>query len=233
MPATPLTATRAGSVRAINRDRRPLAAAVKAWKGGLAACVAGFYKAASGDPNEVVVGRFYESVDNSLGLAGAKSANIQFFRERHLMLVDNDASAPLLVANREQPCSFLDDHTATQVTPSSGSGATVYDVASDGVWIEFAHPSSPDDAGVPRIQSGTSTLIAGTKTITGVTLTASSRISVTMKDAGSGAITGFATFRVPAASRNTATGQFVVDAIDDSKAVIATAVCTFDYVILG
>jgi hypothetical protein len=54
-----------------------------------------------------------------------------------------------------------------------------------------------------------------------------------MKDPGAGAITGMAGFDVPVASRNTSTGQFVVNAIDDSKAVIATAVCTFDYLIIG
>ncbi len=233
MAATPLTKFRAGSVRAINRDTRPLAAGIKVWKGGLAACVAGFYQAASGDPAEVVVGRFYENKDNSAGGAGAKLANIQFFRERNLFLVDNDGAAPVVVANREQACSFLDDHTATLFAPGSGSGATVYDVTSEGVWIEFHHPASPDDAGVPRIQSGTSTLITGAKVVTGVVLTATSRIVVTMKDPGAGAITGMADFDVPNASRNVGAGSFLVNAIDDAKAVIATAVCTFDYLIIG
>lgn len=233
MAASPLAKARPGSVRSVNFDLRPLAAAVSVFKGGLAACVAGFYKPASGDPAEVVVGRFYENVDNSAGAAGDKSANVQFFRERNLMLVDNDGDAPVVVANREGPCSFLDDHSATLFATGKGSGATVYDVTSEGVWVEFPYPASPDDAGLPRIQSGTSTLIAGTKTITGVTLTAASRILVTMKDPGAGAITDMAGFRVPAASRNTGTGQFVVDAIDGAKAVINTAVCTFDYLIIG
>ena len=83
------------------------------------------------------------------------------------------------------------------------------------------------------MQAGTGTLAAGTVTISGVRLTASSRIIVTMKDAGAGAITGFADFEVPAASRNVGAGSFVVRAVDAAKAVIATAVCTFDYVIIG
>lgn len=234
MAAVPLTAARStGSVRAINRDRRPLAAAIKAWKGGLAACVAGYYKAASGDPDEVVVGRFHESVDNSAGAAGAKSADIQFFRERNLFLVDNDAVAPVVVANRENACSFLDDHTATLFAAGSGSGATVYDVTSEGVWIEFPHPASPDDAGVPRIQRGTTTLVTGTKTVTGVVLTATSRIQLTMKDPGAGALTTFIGLDAPAAGRNTGTGEFVINAIDNAKAVLATAIPTVDYLIVG
>lgn len=83
------------------------------------------------------------------------------------------------------------------------------------------------------MQAGTATLAAGTVTVTGVKLTASSRIILTMKDPGAGAITGLAELVAPAASRDTSAGSFVVNAIDAAKAVIATAVCTFDYLIVG
>lgn len=232
MSASPLAKTRPGSVRTVTFDKRPLAA-VKVWKGGLAACKAGFFQAASGDPDEVVVGRFYENVDNSAGSAGDKKANIQHFRERRVFLLDNDTGTAVVATDREHPCSLLDDHTATGFAPASGAGAIVYDVTSEGVWVELPFPASPDDAGLPRIQSGTTTLISGTKTVTGVTLTASSRIMLAMKDPGAGAITGFGALDAPAASRNTSTGQFVINAIDDAKAVIATAVCTVDYLIVG
>lgn len=233
MSATPLTAARtSGSIRTINRDKRPIAAA-KVWKGGLAACVAGFYQEASGDPAEVVVGRFFESVDNSAGAAGDKTANIQFFRERRLFLVDNDSGAPVVIANRELACSFLDDHTATLYAAGSGSGAIVYDVTSEGVWVEFAYPASPDDAGVPRIQKGTTLLVSGTKTVTGVVLTANSIITLSMRDPGAGALTTFIALDAPVAGRNTSTGQFVINAIDNAKAVLATAACTVDFTIVG
>lgn len=233
MSASPLAKPRTtGSVRAINFDTRPIAAA-KVWRGGLAACVAGFYQAASGDPSEVVVGRFYESVDNSSGAAGDKSANIQFFRERNLFLVDNDTVAPVVVANREQACSVLDDHTATLFAPGAGSGATVYDVTTEGVWIEFAFPASPDDAGVPRIQKGTTTLVAGTKSVTGVVLTANSIITLAMRDPGAGVLTTFIGLDAPVANRSTGAGSFTINAIDNAKATLATAVCTVDYTITG
>ena len=52
-----------------------------------------------------------------------------------------------------------------------------------------------------------------------------------MKDPGSGALTTFIALDVPAGSR---TGtQFVVNAIDNAKATLATAVCTFDWMIVG
>jgi hypothetical protein len=83
------------------------------------------------------------------------------------------------------------------------------------------------------IQSGTDTLASGTKLVA-ATITASSRIMVAMKDPGAGAITGFADLDVPVASRVVgAPGSFTVNAIDDAKATIATAVCTFDWIVIG
>lgn len=233
MAASPMAKARAKSVRAINTDKRPLTAAIKVWTNSLAACVAGYFQVASGDPAEVVVGYFTEDVDNSAGAAGAKLANIKFTRERNLFLVDNDVDAPCVVGDRETACSFLDDHTATLLTSAKGVGATIYDVTSEGVWVEFPFPSSPDDAGLPRIQKGTTTLVLGTKTVTGVVLTAGSNIQLTMRDPGAGALTTFIGFDAPVASRNTSTGQFVINAIDNAKAVLTTAICTVDYTITG
>jgi hypothetical protein len=58
-------------------------------------------------------------------------------------------------------------------------------------------------------------------------------ILLTMKDPGAGAITGFGALDAPAASRNVGAGSFVINAIDDSKAVINTAVSTVDYLVIG
>lgn len=80
-------------------------------------------------------------------------------------------------------------------------------------------------------ESGTGTLLAGSATITPIDLAANDRIFVTMKDPGAGAITGFASLNVPAASRIVG-GSFQVDAIDDAKAIIATAACTFDWLLV-
>lgn len=84
-----------------------------------------------------------------------------------------------------------------------------------------------------NLQAGTGTLAAGTLTVSGVTLTASSRILLTVKDPGAGVITGMAGLVAPAANRNVGAGSFVVNAIDDAKATITTAVCTFDWLIVG
>lgn len=85
-----------------------------------------------------------------------------------------------------------------------------------------------------RTKSGTATLVSGTVTISTATITANSRIVITMKDFGAGAITGLAALAVPVANRTPgAPGSFVVNAIDDAKALIATAACTFDWVVVG
>lgn len=85
-----------------------------------------------------------------------------------------------------------------------------------------------------NLQKGTGTLVAGVATIATATITAASTIQVTMRDPGAGAITGFADFSTPVADRVVgAPGSFKVYAIDGAKATIATAVCTFDWAVIG
>lgn len=89
--------------------------------------------------------------------------------------------------------------------------------------------SPADKTKLDTMQAGTGTLVAGTATVA-ANITALSRIVVSMKDPGAGAITGYAALKVPAAARVVgAPGSFDVTAIDDAKATIATAVCTFDW----
>lgn len=120
----------------------------------------------------------------------------------------------------------LDDHSLWRFdsgSTASAGDAVIVPTAGTGRWLLI----------VQRRQSGTATLAAGTVTISGVALTANSRIQLTMKDFGAGAITGFATLHAPSADRNVGAGTFVVNAIDDAKATIATAVCTFDWEVIG
>lgn len=224
--------------RRVTYDLRPLAAAAKVFRGGLAMVItsganAGFYTEGNTTDVGTVVGKWEEDVDNTSGGNGALKANIQFFHERVLEGLDNDTGTPVTNAMKEQACYLLDDHTVTGAANATPAGV-VYEVSADGkvVWVEGGH-SPPEVQQAPPIQTGTTTLVAGTKTITGVTLTANSRILMFMKDPGAGAITGLGSFDTPAASRNTSTGQFVVNAIDDSKAVITTAVCALDWMIVG
>ena len=142
---TALAKETTGSIRVVNKDKRPLAANVKAIKGGVVACnSAGYYCPSTGAATEVVVGaRFAETVDNTGGAAGAKSANVKFFRERTLLLQANDAGTPVAIAGRERAVYQLDDQTVTGNDTKSYSGVT-YDVTSEGVWVDYsAGPRGP------------------------------------------------------------------------------------------
>lgn len=236
---TALAAGRPSSVKTVTREVRPLAAGAKVWKGGLAIAITGvgstsrgYYKQGDATSVGIAVGRFYADADNTAGADGDVSVDIHFLQERSLLLLNNDGGTAVVVADRESGCYVFDDQTVSQVASAQSVAGVVYDVTSEGVWVEVG-ARLPVEQVFPRIQTGTSTLVAGTKSITGVQLTANSRIAITMKDPGAGAITGFGAFRTPAASRNVGAGSFVVDAIDDAKAVIATAVCTFDWMIIG
>lgn len=85
-------------------------------------------------------------------------------------------------------------------------------------------------------QAGTGTLAAGTLVVP-ATITAASKIQITMRDPGAGAIAAFAALDAPVAQRVVGVtglgGQFTVNAIDNTKATIATAVCTFDWEVRG
>lgn len=83
------------------------------------------------------------------------------------------------------------------------------------------------------LQVGTATLSSGTVTVT-ANITSTSRIFLTMKDPGAGALTTFIALDAPVGSRSTGTpGSFVVNGIDNAKATLATAACTFDWLVVG
>lgn len=94
--------------------------------------------------------------------------------------------------------------------------------------------SSADFTKLSTVQGGTATLIGGTLAIATANITANSRVLINMKDFGAGAITGLAALAVPDATRVVgAPGSFTVNAVDDAKALIVTAVCTFDWFVFN
>ena len=136
------------------------------------------------------------------------------------------------------------DVTAAELASvATGAGASLIGIEDAGglytatkVETALAEVKTIANAALPTalLKSGTSTLVSGTVTISSATITANSRIVITMKDFGAGAITGLAALAVPVATRSVgAPGSFVVNAIDDSKALIATAACTFDWIVIG
>jgi hypothetical protein len=130
------TRERIGANRTVKRDVRPLAANVKVFKGTFAACYAsGFYGPATGNAGEVVVGRWYQTVDNTGGANGAASADLNYLRERELTLAANDTGTAVTVADRERLIYMLDDQTVTG-NATKGPAGVCYDVTQEGVWFE-------------------------------------------------------------------------------------------------
>lgn len=131
------TRERVGSVRDVTRDVRPMAANVKAWKGGLASCKGGFYKPAVSEADARIVGRFAETKDNTGGAAGAVNVDIHFFYERKLHLLANSGANAVTAAMRETPCYAEDDQTVGSDATGRSIAGIVYDVTAEGVWAEI------------------------------------------------------------------------------------------------
>jgi hypothetical protein len=190
-------------------------------------------------------------VDNTGGADGDVTADVDFLVEKMLYPFANDTVAPLTQAHIGGTAYGLDDQTVTADGTGGSAVGTPWIISTGGgtslragVYVEIdpgslaalaAEAAAAAAAAVPSsaVQAGTDTLASGTKLVA-ATITASSRIIITMKDPGAGAITGFADFDVPVASRVVgAPGSFTVNAIDDAKATIATAACTFDWLVIN
>jgi hypothetical protein len=98
---------------------------------------AGYVQESTGAAGEIPLGRFYETVDNTGGgAAGAQLADVDYLRERNVILLNNDTGTACVIADRERPCYLLDGQTATMNTAKT-PGIVCYDVTSEGVWVEI------------------------------------------------------------------------------------------------
>lgn len=131
-----LVSAKSNSFRTVKRAKRQLAGGVKAIKGGMAVCLDGYYQPATGALGEIFLGRFTETVDNLLGADGARSAEVEFFYERAIMLVLNDATNPALITDREKMVSIQDDQTVRAYTATRADAGMLFDVGAEGTWVE-------------------------------------------------------------------------------------------------
>lgn len=136
-----LTRERVGSVKAVTRDLRPVAANVKIFKGALMACTAGFYGPATSGTGKRIVGRAAQSVDNTGGAAGAKNVDVHFMYERDLLLLANSGTNAVTAAMRETTCYAEDDQTVGSLATGFSAAGIVYDVTTEGVWVEIGAKS--------------------------------------------------------------------------------------------
>ncbi len=132
-----LTSDNGRSYKRITFELVPLAASVKAIKGGLAMLITastgtGYYAPADDAKTGVVKGVFAETVDNTSGAIGALSANIEYGEEIYVELVANDVGNPVLVTDRGKLCYALDDATVTMTVGSCSLGI-VHGLTEDGL----------------------------------------------------------------------------------------------------
>jgi hypothetical protein len=132
----PLTAERNTAARTGSRLNLGAAAAVLVFAGSLVARNA----AGNAIPGATAVGilgvgRAVDTVDNTLGLAGAAGVEI----EKGVFLFDNLAADPVTIANIGSNCFIVDDQTvaATDGVGTRSIAGTVFDVDAQGVWVTF------------------------------------------------------------------------------------------------
>lgn len=133
----PLTAERNTSTRIGSRLNMLAAAAVIIYAGSLVARDA----AGNAIPGATAVGilgagRAAETVDNALGLAGAKTVEV----EKGVFRFDNLAADLVTIADIGNPCYIVDDQTvaATDGGATRSIAGTVFDVDAQGVWVKFS-----------------------------------------------------------------------------------------------
>jgi hypothetical protein len=132
----PLTAERNTPARSGNRLNLGLAAAVLIFAGALVARDA----AGNAIPGATAVGilgagRACDTVDNTLGLAGAETVEI----EKGIFRFDNLAADLVTIAMVGADCFIVDDQTvaATNGGATRSVAGRVFDVDAQGVWVVF------------------------------------------------------------------------------------------------
>jgi hypothetical protein len=103
--------------------------------------------------------------------------------------------------------------------------------------IPVAQPQiyAPAYAVALNAQSGSATLVAGTVTVTGVTLTANSVVTFSRKTQG-GTVSSTVGYEAPSASRTaggTFTGSFVLNAVVAAGTVNAADTSVIDWFVVG
>jgi hypothetical protein len=189
------------------------------YKGALVALSAGYLVPASAAAGLRCIGRADESVDNSAGADGALRCQVR----PGVFLFDNaTAGNAIAAAQVGTSCYVVDDHTVSK-TPGPAIAGVVVDIESDGqiaVLVGIGPTFAEFDS--PLVQKGVATLVAGTVTVTGVMLRATSRIMFSRNTSGGTA----GHLAAPSASRDTVAGSFVISSSS------GTETSTVDYEIL-
>jgi len=123
------TQRRSGDVVAL-----PAAAAKKFFAGALVARDASGNATPGATAADILgVGRCKAFVDNSAGLAGAATVEI----EKGIFHFKNSASDPVVAADIGNNCYIVDDETVSHTDTNQSVAGVVFDVDATGVWVKF------------------------------------------------------------------------------------------------
>ena len=129
-----LTADRQTPYREGNLVTYPMAAAAKIYGGGMVSIDGGYTKAMVKEADKLFAGRAEESVDNSSGVAGAKTVQVRrgvAFRWAN----SNVAADTIAQANVGAKAYALDDQTVSKVAAGATEVGEILEVDSEGVWV--------------------------------------------------------------------------------------------------
>lgn len=124
------------TIRRAWREKRPLKAGVRTFKGMVAACKGGFYQPASATTGARIVGRFLENVDNTTGANGAAFAEVEFSHQRTCMGFANKAGDLLTESDRETLAYVEDDQTVRKTAAGTSPAGLVYEIEGGIVFVE-------------------------------------------------------------------------------------------------
>jgi hypothetical protein len=233
---TALAANRSTPRNAPGPFAAPIADNVKIYEGALTMLSAGNLTPGATATAKLAAGRSRKLYDNTVvgHAAGALTVEVD---EGEFWWANGDS---IVAGDVGKVAYILDDQTVTKGNSGqSPAGIIVGFDSSRGVCVRTSVELSQALAlGVgaepaATIQTGTGALVAGTLTISSVTITASSRIFVTRKDpAGTLGTDGL---DVPVAGRTVGagTGSFIVNAINDNAGTGTSDTSTFDWLIVG
>ena len=110
-------------------------AATKVLQGSLAVAEGGYATPGKTAAGLKALGRAQDTVDNTLGVAGAKSVTI----ERGTFLFENSATDPLAQADLFADAYIEDDQTVSKTAAGKSRAGRVIALDASGVWVEVGY----------------------------------------------------------------------------------------------
>lgn len=113
---------------------RPAAAAKKFYAGAIVARDSAGNATPGATATDILgLGRCKELVDNSAGLAGALTVEI----EKGIFQYANSVADPVVASDIGNDCYIVDDFTVSHTDTNQSVAGKVYDLDANGVWVQF------------------------------------------------------------------------------------------------